>query len=94
MSNLTKPAKSAESTELFTLLYFSFLYEKKGKSEEQRQLIDGLTAHDLFSSVCKELAINLKQTHVRVSINHTFVEWTQPIAAGDIVAFIPPVAGG
>lgn len=91
MSNLTKPA---ESTELFTLLYFSFLYEKKGKSEEQRQLTDGLTAHELFSGVCQELAIDLKQTHVRVSINHTFVEWTQPIAAGDIVAFIPPVAGG
>jgi len=31
---------------------------------------------------------------LRVAINTEFREWTAPLAEGDAVVFIPPVAGG
>ncbi len=85
---------STQSTDTFTLLYFSFLQEKAGKSEEKRELTPALTAKTLFNKVCDELDINSKETPVRVSINHAFADWDSLIQPNDVVAFIPPVAGG
>jgi molybdopterin converting factor small subunit len=31
---------------------------------------------------------------LRVAVNGDFGEWEHPLAAGDTVVFIPPVAGG
>ena len=31
---------------------------------------------------------------LRVAVNAEFGDWSQPIASGDSVVFIPPVAGG
>jgi molybdopterin converting factor small subunit len=31
---------------------------------------------------------------LRVAVNDEFADWSQPLAAGDRVVFIPPVAGG
>lgn len=78
----------------FTLLYFALFQEKKGVAEETRNLTDGLSAKLLFEQVCRELSLEIEMTSVRVSINHTFADWEQTLATGDIVAFIPPVAGG
>ncbi len=85
---------STQSTDTFTLLYFSFLQEKAGKPEEKRALPPELTAKTLFNDVCDELQIDAKKTPVRVSINHAFADWDSLIQPNDIVAFIPPVAGG
>lgn len=78
----------------FTLLHFAVFQEKSGKAEEVRELNAGLTTQDLFEQVCTELGLDAAHTPARVSVNHTFAEWTREIVAGDIVAFIPPVAGG
>lgn len=86
MSNSTKPT--------FTLLHFAIFQEKAGKNEETRLLSDNLTTKMLFEQVCNELELDSAHTPVRVSVNHTFADWEQNIDAGDIVAFIPPVAGG
>jgi len=29
-----------------------------------------------------------------VAINEAFADWSQPLAEGDTVVFLPPVAGG
>ncbi len=87
-------SNSTHSTDTFTLLYFAFLQEKAGKPEEKRRLTPSLTAKALFDSVCDELGLDAKETPVRVSINHAFADWDSFIQANDIVAFIPPVAGG
>lgn len=78
----------------FKLLYFSMLQEKAGKSEEERDWQAGLTVEKLFKLVCDELNLDLSPSHVRASINHEFCDWQAPIAVNDVVAFIPPVAGG
>jgi molybdopterin converting factor small subunit len=31
---------------------------------------------------------------LRVAVNAEFGDWSQPLAHGDTVVFIPPVAGG
>jgi len=34
------------------------------------------------------------QDKVAIAINHEFGDWNDAISSGDMVAFIPPVAGG
>jgi molybdopterin converting factor small subunit len=31
---------------------------------------------------------------LRVAVNESFSDWSRPLAEGDRVVFIPPVAGG
>ncbi|MDG6882328.1 Sulfur carrier protein moaD [Phocoenobacter uteri] len=82
------------SNNTFKILYFAVFQEKANKSEEIRPLSDSLTAEMLFSNICTELGVELSQKQVRVSVNHQFTAWDTVIMPNDIVAFIPPVAGG
>jgi len=36
----------------------------------------------------------LAPEHLKVAVNSEFSDWSRPLAAGDHVVFIPPVAGG
>lgn len=65
----------------------------------------GCSATDLASDAATpaELYAELQQRHaglvfpphlLRVSINERYADMTAPLAAGDRVVFIPPVAGG
>ncbi|PID66306.1 MAG: molybdopterin synthase sulfur carrier subunit [Gammaproteobacteria bacterium] len=84
----------SNSTNTFTVLYFSFFQEKAGKPEEKRPLAPSLTTKELFETICDELNLNDQEVLVRVSVNHQFADWDYLIQPDDIVAFIPPVAGG
>lgn len=73
--------------------YYALLREQAGRSSESlrthartpRELYDELRASRGFTLPCELL---------RVAVNAEFGEWTQPLADGDSVVFIPPVAGG
>jgi molybdopterin-guanine dinucleotide biosynthesis protein A len=73
--------------------YFAILREQAGRSNEliatrahnPRELYDELKARYPFS---------LSPEMLRVAVNSEFGAWTQPLADGDSVVFIPPVAGG
>jgi molybdopterin-guanine dinucleotide biosynthesis protein A len=73
--------------------YYALLREQAGRSEESlvtaarnpRELYDQLRARHPFS---------LAPEMLRVAVNDEFADWSQPLAAGDTVVFIPPVAGG
>ncbi len=41
-----------------------------------------------------ELAVQLNEPQVLVSVNHCIVDWQTPLTDGDEVAFLPPVTGG
>ena len=49
-------------------------------------------------SMCSELSaargLKLRAEQLRVAINETFGDWSQPLEEGDRVVFLPPVAGG
>lgn len=81
------------------LLYFAWVRAKIGVGEETvsppaevrdvASLIDWLSdrgagAADAFADL----------SLIRVAVNQDYVEFDHPVAAGDEVAFFPPVTGG
>ena len=75
------------STVEITVLYFAALREQAGKEQEKIHVAEGCTAAALYEQLSQQYRFTLPQERVRAAVNHAF-------AANDIVAFIPPVAGG
>lgn len=75
------------------VLYFASLAEQAGKDEE-RLSFDGDSLVALYQQLTKRYNFRLAQHKIAVAINHEITDWDTPIQQGDIVAFIPPVAGG
>ena len=82
-----------------TLLYFAWLRQKLGRSEEKMDLPSGvstvaeLAEHlrlrgDAFAEVFSDLR------RLRVALNQEHVGWQAGLSEGDEVAFFPPVTGG
>ncbi|MCW5774255.1 MAG: molybdopterin converting factor subunit 1 [Rhodospirillaceae bacterium] len=81
------------------ILYFAWLRQKVGKGEEMVDpppTINNVAALVVWlksqSPAHAEAFASIKA--VRVAINQEFAEWNAPIAAGDEIAFFPPVTGG
>lgn len=75
------------------VLYFASLAEQAGKDEE-RLSFDGDSLVALYQQLTECYNFRLAQHKIAVAINHEITDWDTPIQQGDIVAFIPPVAGG
>jgi molybdopterin converting factor small subunit len=73
--------------------YFAILRERSGRSEESIQP-GALTAADLFGELDEQYRFGLPAGAVKVAVNEDFADWTAPLAEGDRIVFIPPVAGG
>ncbi len=77
-----------------TVLYFAAVAELTGAREESF-VTDAATVAELSRALearHPRLAGRLGQ--VRFAVNETFARAADPIAAGDVIAVIPPVAGG
>jgi sulfur-carrier protein len=78
------------------LLYFAAVREIVGKDEEEIDLpasvsnIGELSAH--LPTIHASLAGRLSS--VRLARNETFAMNDEPLEDGDVIALIPPVAGG
>jgi len=87
--------RQATATVRVTVLFFGRLRELIGVSEEVDELPEDTTLSDLFERYTKRFP---KLTEFRgstvVSRNHEFAAWDTHIAAGDEIAFLPPVSGG
>lgn len=79
-----------------TLLYFAAVRDLLGSSEEAVELPDAVAN-------VGELSRHLERRHpelsgrlrgVRFAVNEVFADAATPLAQGDVVAVIPPVAGG
>ena len=81
------------------VLYFSWIKDKLGKSNEEIQLNDNIkTINDLITSL-KEINENyldvFKDTSsIKVSINMETAKFEDSILDSDEVAFFPPMTGG
>ncbi|MGI9246013.1 MAG: MoaD/ThiS family protein [Steroidobacteraceae bacterium] len=73
--------------------YFAVLREQAGCSEQTLET-DAATPADLYEQVRATHGFSLPRALLRVAVNDEFRDWTTPLAAGDRVVFIPPVAGG
>ncbi len=77
------------------VLFFGRLKDIVGKSEENADLSEGARVEDLFERYGRSFPELAKfRASVVASINQEFAEWRAPLAAGDEVAFLPPVSGG
>src|ERR1700704_1927073 len=77
------------------VLFFGRLKDIVGKSEENAELSDGARVEDLFERYGRSFPELAKfRPSVVASVNQEFAEWRSPLAAGDEVAFLPPVSGG
>jgi molybdopterin synthase sulfur carrier subunit len=82
-----------------TLLYFAWVRQKVGKSQEQFDLPDDVKSVRALTERLRgcgdgyaEAFSDLKR--VRAAVNQEHVGFDAPIADGDEVAFFPPVTGG
>src|SRR3954470_887513 len=78
-----------------TLRYFAIIRETVGMESEQRVVADGTTAADVAADLgarFPRIAPLLRTSPVMD--NAAYAELDAPLAEGDEVAFIPPVAGG
>lgn len=75
------------------ILYFASLAEQANKDEEAI-MFTGHDLSELYEQLSQQYGFSLQQNKLTVAINHQMTDWTAPIHHGDIIAFIPPVAGG
>lgn len=81
------------------VLYFAGLREQLGKASEEVELPAGiatlgaLRAHLIARGGAWQASL-AQGRPVRMAVNQDMVPETAPIAAGDEVAFFPPVTGG
>ncbi len=76
-----------------SLLYFAVLREQRGLNAETRTTSVS-TAGALYEDLKRDCGFTLSRDDLRVSVNGAFVDFEQPIADGDEIVFLPPVAGG
>jgi molybdenum cofactor guanylyltransferase len=76
-----------------TVQYYALLREQAGRSTET--LSTGAhTPRELYEELRKRHPFSLAPEMLRVAVNDEFGDWSQRLAEGDAVVFIPPVAGG
>ena len=73
--------------------YYAILREQAGRSDES-VLTGATTPRDLYNELKSRYPFSLAPEMLRVAVNAEFGEWSQRLADGDSVVFIPPVAGG
>ena len=89
----------ADADAPLTILYFAWLRERVGASEEQVPLPAGVTTvGDLIAWLSDRGAGHASafanRRTVRCAVNQEFAEPATRISPGDEVAFFPPVTGG
>ncbi len=78
------------------VLYFAGLREALGLAEEVLELpADVRTVKEFCNYLAaRHIAYAERRLYIRVARNELFAHETDPLAEGDVLALIPPVAGG
>jgi len=76
-----------------TVQYYALLREQAGRREES-VLTAARTPRELYTELARRYPFSLDPAVLRVAINAEFGDWSAPLADGDSIVFIPPVAGG
>jgi molybdenum cofactor guanylyltransferase len=86
-------ALSASFSKQIRVQYYALLREQAGRSEEA-VATDAATPRELYAQLQSRYSFSLAHELMKVAVNDEFGEWSQSLADGDRVVFIPPVAGG
>jgi len=87
-----EPRASADPMHL-KIQYYALLREQAGRSEEALST-QARTPRELYEELRRRHPFSLAPEVLRVAVNAEFADWSHPLADGDAVVFIPPVAGG
>lgn len=77
-----------------TVLYFASLAQQANSDQESLQVASDSSIADIYQLLQQRHGFDMPSDSLRVAINHDFANWQDAIADGDVLAFIPPVAGG
>jgi molybdopterin converting factor subunit 1 len=91
MQNLDPQAAAARRQ--VHVQYFALLREQAGCSNESLDTA-ARSPRELYDELRRRHPFTLAPDALRVAVNGDFGDWSQPLASGDTVVFIPPVAGG
>ncbi|MGQ0383434.1 MAG: MoaD/ThiS family protein [Gammaproteobacteria bacterium] len=75
------------------LRYYALFREQAGRAAESVDC-GARTPAELYAELAGRHGFRLVPAQLRVAVNSAFAEWDRPLADGDEVVFIPPVAGG
>ena len=89
----TRSDAPSVATRRLTVQYFALLREQAGRGTES-VVTAARTARELYAELAQRYPFTLDPSVLRVAINSEFGDWSAPLAEGDAVVFIPPVAGG
>jgi molybdopterin-guanine dinucleotide biosynthesis protein A len=87
------PEGGAASAKHINVQYYALLREQAGCSTEAL-VTNARNPRELYEELRGRHPFSLAPEMLRVAVNAEFGEWAQPLADGDSVVFIPPVAGG
>jgi len=87
------PPPAAAQPKHVNVQYYALLREQAGRRDE-RLVTSAQTAEELYAELSRRYPFTLASRLLRVAINTEFREWSAPLAEGDTIVFIPPVAGG
>ncbi|MBE9549205.1 MAG: MoaD/ThiS family protein [Proteobacteria bacterium] len=76
-----------------TIEYYAQLRDEAGCGSEATET-SCLNPAELFAELNARYSFSLKQAQLRVAINDSFAHWDSPLNEGDLVVFMPPMAGG
>jgi len=78
------------------VLYFAGLRDAVGVAEEALELPAGVRTVGALADhlAARHPAYAERRAHVRIARNEAFAQGDEGLADGDVVALIPPVAGG
>lgn len=86
-------ATTADRARRIDVRYYALLREQAGTSAETLLTV-ARTPRELYEELKSRHPFSLAPELLRVAVNSEFGDWSQPLAEGDCVVFIPPVAGG
>ncbi len=75
------------------LRYYALLREQAGRASETVES-RARTPAELYAELAARHGFRLAQAQLKVAVNAAFADWDRPLADGDEIVFIPPVAGG
>lgn len=87
------PESSLTPRKHIKVQYYALLREQAGRSDEVL-VTAARNPRELYEELRGRHPFSLAPDLLRVAVNAEFGEWTQALADGDSVVFIPPVAGG
>jgi molybdenum cofactor guanylyltransferase len=86
-------ALSPSTVRHVSVQYYALLREQAGRSEERLET-SAATPRELYEELRGRYPFSLPPEMLRVAVNTEFADWGRPLADGDAVVFVPPVAGG